>query len=138
MSSCFHIVDDEPKGGQSIYVGVIDGHKSQNVYDFLNNISIAFKFPDYFGYNYDALDECLNDLAWLDTPGYALYIKNYDAFLKDEDHQTKLDTLLLFKDTCNQWANVPNFEGEDDFRRRADFKIYVEQCEAIESDLRRI
>lgn len=33
--------------------------------------SDALRFPDYFGFNWDALDECLADLSWLE-PGDVL------------------------------------------------------------------
>ena len=34
----------------------------------LRLISAALQFPEYFGFNWDALDECLADLSWLE-PG---------------------------------------------------------------------
>jgi hypothetical protein len=33
------------------------------------------KFPDYFGWNWDALDECLRDLSWL-PPGRVILSHN--------------------------------------------------------------
>ena len=32
---------------------------------FLKIMSEKLYFPDYFGFNYDALDECMQDLSWL-------------------------------------------------------------------------
>lgn len=46
------------------YVGhVRSGHASKR--DLFSDISAAFKFPDYFGYNWNALIECLSDLEWI-------------------------------------------------------------------------
>lgn len=33
----------------------------------LKSVGDALGFPDYFGLNWDALDECLMDLSWLDN-----------------------------------------------------------------------
>jgi hypothetical protein len=37
----------------------------------------AMQFPAYFGYNWDAVDECLADLgSWLPGSGYVLIVRN--------------------------------------------------------------
>src|SRR5258706_1161745 len=136
MNNCFYISDDRPSRDLGTYVGEIDGNTAIDIPSFFNEIAKAFNFPDYFGSNYDALDECMNDLSWIDSTNFILYIKNYKAFLKSEDSKTRIYTLALFRDACNQWANVPNFEGEDNFRRKAIFRVVVERCPEIDNDLR--
>jgi RNAse (barnase) inhibitor barstar len=131
------MVNSISQSDSETYIGTIDGVNCLDIPSFLKEISSAFKFPDYFGYNYNALDECLNDLE-IDFPNYILYIKNYSYFLEREDHEVRIDTLKLFQNACAEWANVPNFEGEEEFRKKANFKIYIERCEAIETDLKKL
>ena len=38
----------------------------------LQNIARALEFPDWFGGNWDALEDCLTDLSWRDAEGYVL------------------------------------------------------------------
>ena len=47
-------------------VGIIapaDLNASHDVFAFYSK---ALAFPDYFGWNWDAFDECITDLSWLD------------------------------------------------------------------------
>lgn len=39
-------------------------------------IASAMQFPDYFGCNWDALDECLCDMDWIPSEGYLLILRN--------------------------------------------------------------
>lgn len=36
----------------------------------------AFRFPPWFGHNWDALSDSLGDLSWLDAPGYLVVLEN--------------------------------------------------------------
>ncbi|MCD6041278.1 MAG: hypothetical protein K0R40_881 [Burkholderiales bacterium] len=42
----------------------------------LANFAAALEFPDWFGRNWDALEDCLSDLSWRDAPGYVLLLEN--------------------------------------------------------------
>jgi len=49
---------------------VLDGAAVRGKADFLAASAAALAFPAYFGHNWDALAECLTDLAWLESgPG---------------------------------------------------------------------
>lgn len=39
-------------------------------------VATAMRFPDYFGSNWDALDECLGDMDWLPADGYLLVLRD--------------------------------------------------------------
>ncbi|MBO6518423.1 MAG: barstar family protein [Rhodospirillales bacterium] len=39
-------------------------------------LALSLSFPDYFGRNWDAVDECLRDLSeWMPASGYVLFIE---------------------------------------------------------------
>ena len=41
----------------------------------LKNLAVAFGFPDWFGHNWDALEDCLTDLSWREAPAHVLLIE---------------------------------------------------------------
>lgn len=47
------------------------------------NIDNTMHFPDYFGNNWDALDECLTDLGWLPANGYVLFVFGASEFWRN-------------------------------------------------------
>jgi RNAse (barnase) inhibitor barstar len=42
----------------------------------LRNIAAALEFPDWFGGNWDALEDCLSDLSWHPAAGHVLVFEN--------------------------------------------------------------
>ena len=42
----------------------------------LDRLAAALQFPDWFGRNWDALEDCLADLSWSKARGHALLFEN--------------------------------------------------------------
>jgi RNAse (barnase) inhibitor barstar len=58
----------------------------------LNHIAKELNFPDYFGQNWDALEECLRDLPeWSPARGYVLIFEDAHIF-----RQSAPDDFLVF------------------------------------------
>jgi hypothetical protein len=55
--------------------------------DLFRHIAAKLKFPDYFGFNWDALDECLADLSWLQAR--EVYMWPEDIPLTDEPDEAR-------------------------------------------------
>lgn len=54
----------------------VDSNEISTKEQLLASIAEAMCFPDYFGGNWDALDECLRDMEWLPASGYLLIVRN--------------------------------------------------------------
>lgn len=88
-----HFVRDEEVNSSlnSLTLKVIEGSvKNVNTDEELFAVvSSAMEFPDYFGSNWDALEECLGDMGWLPSGGY----------------------LLILRDSSKGWSQCPNVLG---------------------------
>lgn len=75
----------------------IDGLSANNKERLLGSFAAAFEFPDYFSRNWDAFDECINDLKWLPADYYVTCLKRADKLLagNNKDFQTLIDILAL-------------------------------------------
>ena len=60
-------------------------------------LATVFQFPDYFGDNCHALNECITDLDWLPAEGYLFVIKNSASLLLEESDD---DLGVLLGNSC--------------------------------------
>lgn len=65
-------------------------------------LSKALGFPDYFGRNWDALDECLADMEWYEADGYALFITNSVRLWSDAAY-TAGKLVSVWQSIAEQW-----------------------------------
>ena len=84
-------------------VALLDGAQARDKATFMTAIARALRFPDYFGNNWDALVDCLDELHWRDEP-IVLVIDHGDQLLADAPGE--IDTLLAVIDE----AFAPNPE----------------------------
>ena len=61
----------------------------------LDRIAKALRFPAHFGKNWDALNDCLTDLEWLDGKGWVVIVSNAQSFADkyQEDFTAAIDVL---------------------------------------------
>src|SRR6478672_2702251 len=83
---------------------VVRGGKCRSVTGLFAELAEALKFPDYFGHNWDALEECLADLEWLPAKGYILLITEASHVLPDDEEE--FETFLeILRDAGEAWGN---------------------------------
>lgn len=79
---------------------ILDGRTLADKQSLLAGIAQALEFPDYFGANWDALEECLGDMSWREGR-ICLLIEHADAI-----PEALLNTLLaIFSAQAEQWAS---------------------------------
>jgi RNAse (barnase) inhibitor barstar len=83
----------EERRGDGAAVGVIDGRAAATEPDFFAALSAAFDLPDYFGFNWNAVDEVLDDLTWLPAEEYVLVVRNA-VWVIDDEPQERLRILV--------------------------------------------
>ena len=71
---------EAPPGGAALQaagvrVAAIDGAALGGKQDLMAGLADALELPDWFGGNWDALDESLRDLSWLDASGHVLVVE---------------------------------------------------------------
>ena len=98
-----------PVFDQNNFVGEINGKKCATIRSFYGQIAKALHFPDYFGKNLDALDECLADLSWIEQENAVLIIQEAHEFLKKEKPEKREAVLDIFN-------NITENPGDKQFQ----------------------
>ena len=72
----------------------IDGTKLSGKASSLKEVAAALNFPSYFGYNWDALDECLGDVGtWLRRDAVLVVADRADSLMTSEHLLMLVDVL---------------------------------------------
>jgi hypothetical protein len=95
----------EAANGLSFAVLPVDFTGCQGKAPALEAIAQALRFPDWFGDNWDALADCLDDLSWLPADGYLLLLEHCDAWREAEPEEFGV-LLEILNETAQSWAQV--------------------------------
>ena len=91
-------------------------------------LATVFQFPDYFGKNCHALDECITDLEWLPAEGYLLVIKNSASLLTEESDDDLGVLLRILDEAGKEWAD-PYIEWWAEKREGLPFHTILQMSE---------
>ncbi|HEY6084511.1 MAG TPA: barstar family protein [Nitrospira sp.] len=108
---------------------VLKGSKCRSAAGLFAEFARALEFPEYFGHNWDALEECLADLEWLPAKGYVLVLTEAEHVLPrdEEDYATFLEVL---SDAGEAWASGQGGMGS---KRATPFHVVLAVAEQDKS-----
>lgn len=85
----------------------VRGESCRTAPALFEEFACALKFPHYFGHNWDAFDECINDLEWLDGAGYVIAVTKAEELLEDDELEyARLIDIL--SNAGSEWAAPPD------------------------------
>ena len=69
---------------------IIDGRDCTGLDSLLSELAIKLQFPNYFGYNLDALQDCINDLDSIGYNSICLVLNNWSSILSGDKKNKEL------------------------------------------------
>jgi len=103
----------------------LNGSAMNTLEKMYKEFSSVLHFPDYFGQNFNAFDECLTDLEWLPAKAYLLVISDAEFFLCDESEDVLESVITILNDAGAEWA-TPVHNGEAWDRDSIPFHVIFE------------
>jgi RNAse (barnase) inhibitor barstar len=77
--------------------------KIRNKQDFLSEMAGSLNFPDYFGHNWDAFEECISDTDQIPNQTLVLILNDVAAFAKNEPEEMKT-AIDILRDAAEAWS----------------------------------
>jgi hypothetical protein len=82
---------------------IIRGRKSRTSAAFFDEAAAALQFPEYFGENWSAFEDCLRDLCGVHPVPHLVFINQSSVLLADEPEMLQV-LLDIFTATSKIWA----------------------------------
>jgi hypothetical protein len=98
--SSFRFEDPAPATSPAVVAEVRGGVATKEA--LLDELYKALLFPEYFGDNWDAFEECIRDLSWL--PAGSVVVKHADLPLPDDVANLKT-YLSVMSDAVRKWSD---------------------------------
>jgi RNAse (barnase) inhibitor barstar len=94
----------------------------------------ALRLPGYFGWNWDALRDCIYDLNWIAATRYLLIFDDAEAILSESPGER--GTLFrILSDAAEYWQGKPEFPEKEKATIRALFLCRPEFCAEFNREL---
>lgn len=122
----------DPSLARDCVIRIIRGQHCHTTPALFQEFAAALQFPDYFGHNWDALDECLSDLEWLPARGYILVITNAERVLST--NQIEFDTFCsVLMNAKSELRHPTSSDPRPGQPRRLDLILQAEPSEVADT-----
>jgi RNAse (barnase) inhibitor barstar len=118
---------------------ILDGKNCASLDTFYGEIASAFKFPAYFGKNFQALLDCLADLSWIEPAprAFVTLVRRAEFFLCDET-ESELEVVLKYFNLAAKAWSEPIRRGEWWDRDAVAFHIAFDLSSVARTPLRNL
>lgn len=114
---CLHLIEADNDAFENLSLALssayptgilrkIRGRKSQTVAAFFDESAAALQFPYYFGENWNAFDEVINDLAWLSGDAYLLLLFDAELLLSSANAADFRLLVEILAEAHDQWRDA--------------------------------
>lgn len=90
----------------SAIVREVEGGRCSNKDALMSEFAEALSFPDYFGRNWDALEECLADLSWLPSAEVVVVIRSAIDVCREDAQEFRTFIAVMKAATARGAGNV--------------------------------
>lgn len=80
----------------------------------------ALRLPDHFGWNWNAMRDCLSDLHWINAKHFLLTVDDADVVLSESPEERKI-FLRALNYAATFWAGKPDLSGQE----RTTFRVML-------------
>ena len=103
------------------FVAIVDAAGFEGEYEIFEAMNSSFRLPAYFGWNWDALYDCLSNLEWVTADRYLLLIENADR-LDVQGSKDHSDFAAVLGRVLKAWDPSAFAPG----RRAAEFAVLLD------------
>lgn len=90
--------------GSTCVALAIRGWKCKTESALHDEVGAALQFPDYYGENWNAFDECIKDLSWLPAERYVIVMLEFGDVLPSNDRGLR-NLLEVLTDAKTHWED---------------------------------
>lgn len=105
-------------------VRFVRGSKMLDSAGIFDQFGAALQFPYYFGENWNAFSECIQDLTWLPATHYVVVVLDAEQLLRTRDEAFHVLVRIL-RESCRNWEK--GFDLEHPWARGpAQFQVLLQ------------
>ncbi|WP_406283698.1 barstar family protein [Embleya sp. NBC_00896] len=95
----------------TLFCGHLDGRKMLDSQGVFEEFSRVFRFPVYFGWNWDAFSDCLRDMSWVPAQRYLAVVGYAESLLVDERDDIDVFRRIM-KRAADSWGSTIGLSEE--------------------------
>jgi hypothetical protein len=103
---------------------IVRGRNCGTSTELFRECATALQFPYYFGYNWDAFEECIRDLDWICAERLIVFVSYLDEVLAGEP-----DKQAMFMEVLSSAVTGRRSRGPDDSPRFIRWVFHVENSD---------